>query len=124
MKIFNIKSLPKAIGPYSHLTEIDNLIFTSGQIALDVETGELVSGGIENETRKIMENVKNALEELNMDFSNVIKTTVYITDIKKFSIFNDIYATYFKGSLPTRSVIQVSSLVKKSSIEIEFILSK
>jgi 2-iminobutanoate/2-iminopropanoate deaminase len=115
---------PKAIGPYSQAIMLGDLLFASGQIAIDPTKGEIVEGGIEAQTPQVMENIKNILSTAGMDFSNVVKTTIFLTDLKNFSLVNDIYGKYFTNEPPARSCVEVSSLPKGALIEIEVIAYK
>ncbi|MGA7158225.1 MAG: RidA family protein [Acidobacteriaceae bacterium] len=115
---------PAAIGPYSQAIRTGNLLFTSGQVALDPSTGQLVSGGIEAQTTRVCENLKAVLAAAGLDFPAVIKTTVFLKDMADFAAMNAIYATYFapEGCVPpSRSTVQVCALPKDSLVEIECI---
>jgi 2-iminobutanoate/2-iminopropanoate deaminase len=120
-KVIQTEKAPKAIGPYSQGIKLEGLglIFTAGQIPLDPKTGEMVSGGIEKETRKVLENVKGVLEEAGSGLSKVVKTTVYLKDMKDFPLMNQIYAEYFKENPPARTTVQVTELPRGAKIEIE-----
>jgi len=115
--------LPKPIGPYSHSTHYENLIFVSGQIGLDQKTNSL-KPGIEEQTVQIFENLKMILEDNHSDFEHITKTTVFITDMNHFEIVNKIYSRYFHHRFPARSTIQVVSLPRNASVEIECIAVK
>jgi len=111
---------PAAIGPYAQANRVGGFIFTSGQIPLDPETGILVSGAIEEQTARSLENLKAILEAAGSGLDNVVKTTVFLTDIGDFAKMNEVYAQYFKGeSLPSRSAVQVGALPKGALVEIE-----
>ncbi len=112
---------PKAIGPYSQAIHYGNFLFISGQIALDPDTQEMVEGGIEEQTKRVMENIKAILNEANMDFDNVIKTTIFLKDLADFDKVNRIYGEYFKEHKPARSTVEVNNLPKGALIEIEVI---
>lgn len=112
---------PKAVGPYSQGVSFDRLIFTSGQIGLDPQTGKLVPGGIIEQTRQVMRNLTAVLTAAGSDLRNVIKATVFLTDMKDFPGFNEIYAEYFPDTLPARSTFQVAALPLDAIIEIEMI---
>ena len=112
---------PKAVGPYSQGVSFENLIFTSGQIALDPNTGKMVPGGIKEQSRQVMNNLKAVLTAAGSDLNNVIKTTVFLKDINDFSTFNEIYAEYFPDTLPARSAFQVAALPLNAMVEIEMI---
>lgn len=114
---------PKPIGPYSQAVEFENLIFTSGQIALDTH-GKIVSSEIEEQTKKVIENLKNILEDNGSSLENVIKTTVFLKDMIDFNSMNEVYNTYFGTSLPARSTVEVSRLPKDVRVEIEVIAFK
>ncbi|WP_312398946.1 Rid family detoxifying hydrolase [Sphingobacterium sp.] len=116
-------NLPKPIGPYSHSTSAGNLIFVSGQIGLDPKTSKL-KPGIEQQTIQIFENLKVILENNHSDLAHITKTTIYITDITQFETVNSLYANYFAPRFPARSTIEVLSLPKNASIEIECIAVK
>ncbi|ADL08535.1 RidA family protein [Thermosediminibacter oceani] len=120
-KVIKTDMAPKAIGPYSQAVMVGDFLFASGQIAINPATGEIVEGGIEAQTRQVMENVKNILKAANMDFSNVVKTTVFITNMDDFAKVNEIYAEYFSENPPARSCVEVSRLPKGVLIEVEVI---
>ncbi|WP_433863490.1 RidA family protein [Sphingobacterium thalpophilum] len=115
--------MPKEVGPYSHSTNYGDLIFVSGQIGLDPKTNT-IKNDIEEQTVQIMENVKIILENNQSDFQHITKTTIFLTDIKQFETINKIYERYFTNNLPARSTVEVSSLAKNVSIEIECIAVK
>ena len=113
---------PAAIGPYSQAVRAGDLLFTSGQVALDPATGTLVPGGIEAQTTRVLENLKAVLAAAGIDFTHVVKTTVFLKDMKDFAAMNEIYARYFapEGVVPpARSTVQVAALPKDALIEIE-----
>jgi len=112
---------PRAIGPYSQAIQYGNLLFTSGQIGLDPVTGELVSGGIEAETRQVLTNIQNVLQAAGSGLPYVLKTTVFLKDMTDFSKMNAIYAEIFAENPPARSTIGVAALPKGGLIEIETI---
>ncbi len=112
---------PKAIGPYSVGTRVGDLIFTAGQIGLDRESGELVLGGIEAETRQALINLQSILEAAGTSLSQVVKTTVFLRDINDFSRMNGVYAQFFTENHPARSAVQVAALPKGAAVEIEAI---
>ncbi len=122
--IFTNKA-PEPIGPYSQAVEVStprsNLIFTSGQIPIDPGTGNVVSGGIKEQTRKVLNNVSALLEEGGSSIANVIKTTVYIKNMNDFAAMNEVYAEFFGESKPARSTIEVARLPKDVLVEIETI---
>ena len=114
---------PKAIGPYSQAMKNENLVYTSGQIPLEPETGELVKGGVEAQARRVLENLKSVLEAAGTSMDKVIKTTVFLKDMEQFGTINAIYGEYFKEPYPARSTVQVSRLPKDVDLEIEAIAS-
>ena len=111
----------KAIGPYSAYRKSGNLIFTSGQLPIDPNTNDIVSNSIEDQAHQALKNLKTLLEELNLDMSAIVKTTVFLSDIKDFNIVNEIYSGYFESPYPARSAFQVAALPKGALIEIEAI---
>jgi 2-iminobutanoate/2-iminopropanoate deaminase len=123
-KVISTNLAPKAIGPYSQAIMLEDLLFASGQIAIDPKKGEIIEGGIEAQTSQVMENIKNILSAAEMDFSNIVKTTIFLTDLNNFSLVNDIYGRYFTQEPPARSCVEVSKLPKDALIEIEVIAHK
>ena len=113
------KNAPAAIGPYSPALKVGNLIFTSGQIPIDPETGEMIEGDIETQARRVLENLKAVLEPYSISMENVVKTTVFLKDMNNFSRVNKVYGEYFKEKFPARSCVEVSRLPKDADIEIE-----
>ena len=109
------------IGPYSHAVRIGDLLYTSGQIPIDPKTGDLVTGDIKAQTERVLENVKLILADQGLSFANVVKTTVFMTDLGQFAQMNAVYATYFASNPPARSTIQVAGLPKGASVEIEVV---
>lgn len=112
---------PAAIGPYSQAVRSGNFIFYSGQIPLDPSSGTLVDGGIEVQTRQVLANMRAMLRASGCDFSDVIKSTIYLTDLAEFGTVNDIYAECFDEMPPARACVQVAALPKGAMIEIEWI---
>lgn len=119
--IISAANAPAAIGPYSHAVATGDFLFTSGQIALNPETGALVGHTIEEQTKQVLHNLEAVLNANGMTFENVIKTTVFLTDLSDFSVVNGIYASYFQNDPPARSCVQVAGLPGGSKIEIELI---
>lgn len=119
--IFSDKA-PGAVGPYSQGIQTGNLLFTSGQVPLDPATGKIVEGGIEEQTVQVMENLRCVLEAAGTDFTNVLKSTVYLQDINDFAVFNGIYGRYFPSEPPARSAFQVGALPLGARVEIEMIV--
>jgi 2-iminobutanoate/2-iminopropanoate deaminase len=115
---------PAAIGPYSQAVRVGETLYTSGQVALDPSTGSLVPGGIVEQTTRVCENLKAVLAAAGLDFSHVVKTTVFLKSMADFAAMNEIYATYFaaEGATgPARSTVQVAALPKDALVEIECI---
>ncbi len=110
---------PKAIGPYSAAVRVGNFVYTAGQIGIDPATGELVSGGIEAETRQVLTNLKHILEAAGSSLDNVVKTTVFLRDINDFARMNAVYAEFFPENPPARSAVQAAALPKGVAVEIE-----
>lgn len=115
---------PAAIGPYSQAIQVGNVVYTSGQIALDPETGALVPGGIEAQAHRVFQNLKVVLASAGCTFENVVKTVVFLTDLADFAAVNEIYAAYFPAPCPARSCVQVAALPKGSKIEVELVAVK
>lgn len=122
-KFLNSDKSPKPIGPYSQAIGFDKFIFTSGQIALNTE-GVIVSTEIIEQTRQVIQNLKNILEENGSSLENVIKTTVFLKDMTDFNSMNEVYNEFFKTSMPARSTVEVSRLPKDVRVEIELIAFK
>jgi 2-iminobutanoate/2-iminopropanoate deaminase len=122
--IINTANAPEPIGPYNQAVQAGNLLFISGQIALKPGTTELANTDIQEETHQVMHNLKNILAEAGMDFSHVLKTTIFLTDMKQFSEVNEVYGKYFEGDFPARETVQVSALPKMVNVEISMIASK
>jgi len=120
-KIICSDKAPKPIGPYSQAVIIDKLVFLSGQLGISIETGNLVDGGVVEETKQIFKNFRAVLAEANATLDDIIKTTVYMTDLTKFSEMNKIYNEHFTKDYPARATIQVSALPKGACVEIEAI---
>ena len=121
IKVINTDKSPAAIGPYSQAIKADNLLFVSGQLPIDPNTGEIVSGTIKDQTARVIENLKAILEEAGLTLDNVVKTTVFIKDMKEFSNINEVYASYFINTKPARSCVEVARLPKDVGIEMEAI---
>ncbi len=121
MKVISTKKAPVAIGPYSQAIQVGNLVYTSGQIPIDPETGVFVEGGIKEQTRQSLTNVKAILEEVGLTMSNIVKTTVFMADMNDFAEMNSIYAEFFTEPYPARSAVAVKTLPKGALVEIEVI---
>ncbi len=121
-KIIFTDKAPAPIGPYSQAVVAGNMLYTSGQIALHPQTGELVTGDIETETRQVMENMKAVLEEAGTTFENVIKSTIFISNMDDFAKINSVYGAYFnEKTAPARETVQVAKLPKNVNVEISMI---
>jgi 2-iminobutanoate/2-iminopropanoate deaminase len=110
---------PKAIGPYEQAWVVDGTVYTSGQIALDPKTGEMVPGGIAEQTRRVLQNLRAVLEAAGSSLDRVIRTTVYMTDLSHFTIMNGVYAEVLGGNKPARSTVQVAALPRGALVEID-----
>lgn len=122
-KIINTTNAPAAIGPYVQAYETENLVVTSGQLGIDIETGKLAEG-IEEQTNASMKNIGAILKEAGLSYGDIIKTTIFLQDLDDFGIVNEIYDGYFDGKYPARSCIQVAKLPLNGLIEIECIVLK
>lgn len=123
MKAIHTENAPAAIGPYSQAVESGNLVFTSGQIPLDPKTGNIVSGGIKEQTKQACENLKAVLEAAGSSLQKAVKTTCFLKSISDFADFNEVYAGYFTGK-PARSCFEVGALPKGALVEIEVVAEK
>lgn len=124
-KIINTDLAPKAVGPYSQAVMVDDLLFVSGQLPIDPVTNELVEDDIVIQTRRSFENIKTILNEAGMSLDNVVKTNVFLKNIKEFGAMNEVYATYFnEGNYPARIALEVAAIPKGARVEIEVIAKK
>lgn len=121
MKVISTKKAPAAIGPYSQAIQVGNLVYTSGQIPIDPATGTFIEGGIKEQTRQSLSNVRAILEEADLSMANVVKTTVFIADMADFADMNAVYAEFFAEPYPARSAVAVKSLPKGALVEIEVV---
>jgi 2-iminobutanoate/2-iminopropanoate deaminase len=112
---------PAAVGPYNQAVRVDDLLFCAGQIPINPADGSLVAGDIKAQTERVLENVKAILEDQKLSFDNVVKSTVFMTNLGDFGAMNEIYAKYFTENFPARSTIQVAGLPKGASVEIEVV---
>ena len=122
-KIINTKAAPSAIGPYSQAIKFNNLIFVSGQIAINPDSNEFVNGNIASQTIQVIENIKAILESAGSSLEKILKVTIYITDMKDFNSINIVYSEYFNSSLPARACIEVSNLPRGAKVEMDAIAS-
>jgi len=112
---------PAAVGPYNHAIRTGDLLFCAGQIPIDPSSGDLVQGDIKMQTHRVLENVKTILEDQKLSFANVVKSTVFLTNLADFGGMNEVYAKYFTEDFPARSTIQVAALPKGANVEIEVV---
>ena len=120
-KVIRTTKAPSAIGPYSQAIQVGNIIYTSGQIPIDPATGSFVEGGIKEQTRQSLLNVKAILEEAGLTMGNVVKTTVFMADMNDFADMNTVYAEFFAEPYPARSAVAVKTLPKGALVEIEVV---
>ena len=120
-KIISTTEAPAAVGPYSQAVRVGPMLFTAGQIPLDPKTGQIVSQDIGEQTKRVLENLTAVLKAEGMNFSNIVKTTIFMTNLGDFQTVNEIYATYFKDAPPARSTVQVAALPKGAQVEIELV---
>ena len=120
-EIIKSEKAPKALGPYSVANKTGNLVFAAGQLGLDPQTNELVSGWIEAETRQALTNLSHVLEAAGSSLNQVVKTTIFLRDINDFSAMNGVYAEFFRDQFPARSTVQVAALPKGAAVEIEVV---
>ena len=118
-KIISTTDAPAAIGPYSQGVRVGSTIYYSGQIPLDPRTEQVVSGGVDVQTRRVMENIGGLLKAEGLSFDNIVKSTIFLADINDFQTVNEIYGSYFKQAPPARSTVQAGALPKGARIEIE-----
>jgi 2-iminobutanoate/2-iminopropanoate deaminase len=123
-KIIRTDNAPAPIGPYNQATQFGNMLFISGQIALDPKTGTLVQDSIQAETNLVMSNLEAILKEAGMDFSNVLKSTIFLMDMGQFAQVNEVYGSFFASNAPARETVQVSGLPKGVNVEISMIAGK
>ncbi|ARV08584.1 reactive intermediate/imine deaminase [Winogradskyella sp. PC-19] len=124
-KIINTTKAPAPIGPYNQAVLVGNMLYTSGQIALHPETMELVLEDIQTETKQVMENMKEVLAAADMTFENVIKSSIFVSDMHNFAIINEVYSSYFdEATAPARETVEVANLPKFVNVEISMIAVK
>jgi 2-iminobutanoate/2-iminopropanoate deaminase len=122
--IINTKNAPAPIGPYSQAVATSGLLFVSGQIPMNPATGEIVTTGITDEAKLVMENLKGILDEAGVGFDSIIKTTIFLTDMQTFAQVNEVYGSYFTANFPARETVQVAGLPKGVNVEISVIALK
>lgn len=120
-KIITSTDAPAPIGPYSHAVLKNGVLYTSGQVAKDASTGEMVQSDIKAETHKVMQNLQAILKNAGMDFSHVVKTTIYCTDLANFAAINEVYGSYFTSDFPARETVQVVKLPLNANVEISVV---
>ena len=120
-KIISTNEAPAAVGPYSQAVRAGSLVFCAGQIPLDPKSGQIVSGDISAQTRRVLDNITAVLKAENLTFEHIVKTTIFLTDLNDFQAVNEMYGSYFKQQPPARSTVQVSALPKGAHVEIEVI---
>jgi len=122
--IIETDKAPRALGPYSQAVEYKGMIYTSGQIAIDPATGKMVDGDFAARVHQVMHNLAAVLEAGGSDFTKVIKSTIFVTDLSKFAVLNEIYGAYVSASKPARATVQVAALPLGTDVEIEMIAHK
>lgn len=122
--VIKTTSAPEPIGPYNQAIQAGNMVFISGQVCIDPANGQLKNKDLQEETHQVMHNLKAILQEAGMTFSNVVKTTIFLTDMHRFGEVNEIYGKYFNDSFPARETVQVSALPKFVNVEISMIAVK
>ena len=121
MNVIKTDKAPKPIGAYSQAAFGNGMLYISGQIAIDPETGEMISGNFREETKRVMDNIKAILNAAGLTFLNVVKVSIFTTDLDKFDEINEVYGSYFEGNFPARETIEVSRLPKNANVEISVI---
>ncbi|MBS1576173.1 MAG: RidA family protein [Bacteroidetes bacterium] len=119
--VINTASAPAPIGPYNQAIQAGDMLFISGQVCIDPASGQLKNKDLQEETHQVMHNLKTILQEAGMTFDNVVKTTIFLTDMHRFSEVNEVYGKYFTDSFPARETVQVSALPKFVNVEISMI---
>lgn len=123
-KVLHTDKAPAAIGPYSQAIEVNGFVFASGQIPINPATGEVVEGGIQEQTRQALTNASEVMKAAGLDLSHVVKTTVFMADMNDFAAMNEVYATFFCAPFPARSAVAVKTLPKGVLVEVECIAVK
>ena len=116
--VINTNAAPSPIGPYSQAIKAGDFIFVSGQVAINPVTGELILDDIKTETKQVMDNINAILTEAGVDFSHIVKTSIFLKDMQNFAQVNEVYGTYFKDNFPARETVQVAGLPKNVNVEI------
>ena len=123
-KIINTKNAPAPIGPYNQAVKTGSFLFISGQVAIDTASGDLITADLTSETNQVMKNLQAILQEAGMDFTNIVKTTIFLSDMSLFTLVNEIYSNYFTGEYPARETVAVKGLPKNVNVEISAIASR
>lgn len=123
-KIINTGNAPSPIGPYSQAVAVGNFLFLSGQVCFDPATGQLNNADIPTETHQVMHNLKAVLQEAGFSFTNVVKTTIFLSDMAYFGEVNEVYGKYFEGDFPARETVAVKTLPRNVNVEISMIAAK
>lgn len=123
-KIIHTASAPQPIGPYSQAVQAGNMLFVSGQIAIDPATGELLTSDLESETRQVMENLRAVLMEAGYDFHHVVKTSIFLSSMNHFQAVNEVYGKYFQDNFPARETVAAAGLPKNVNVEISVVAVK
>lgn len=123
-KVLHTDKAPAAIGPYSQAIEVNGFVFASGQIPINPATGEVVEGGIQEQTRQALTNASEVMKAAGLDLSHVVKTTVFMADMNDFAAMNEVYVTFFSAPFPARSAVAVKTLPKGVLVEVECIAVK
>ncbi len=121
-EIIKSEAAPNPIGPYSHAVKAGNFIFLSGQVGVNPSTGELIKDDIKKEATQVMENLKSVLQAANADFSKVVKTSIFLSDMSLFADVNEVYGSYFQGNYPARETVAVKTLPRNANVEISMIV--
>ncbi|MEL6589560.1 MAG: RidA family protein [Bacteroidota bacterium] len=121
-KIIQTSKAPAPIGPYSQATQVGNLLFFSGQIAIDPSDGSLKTGDLDTETRQVMDNIGAILQSQNLNYSHIVKSSIFLKSMDDFAQINEIYGSYFSGDYPARETVQVARLPKDVNVEISVIV--
>jgi len=120
-RVIKPHSSPAPVGPYNHAVRVGDLLFCSGQIALDPGTGQMVGGDIRAQTQRVLENIEAILADQGLSFAHVVKSTVFMTNLNDFAPMNEVYSKYFTSDFPARSTVQVAALPRGASVEIEVV---
>ncbi|HTD93375.1 MAG TPA: RidA family protein [Chitinophagaceae bacterium] len=123
-KVINTANAPAPIGPYNQAILVNDTLYISGQVCIEPSSGELKNKDVQEETHRVMQNLKTILQAAGMTFANTVKTTIFLTDMHRFSEVNEVYGKYFEGDFPARETVQVSALPKFVNVEISMIAVK